>query len=292
MKFGKFNLEIVRESSFRLDGGAMYGVVPKTLWSRGVDVDEANRVLLNCNLLLIETPEGRVLVETGMGNRWSDIEKDRYQLESLVSPDSMLKQLNLTNDEVDAVLISHLHFDHAGGATIEKDGVLVPAFPKAKYYVQKGEWEFAHNCNARARGSYRFEDFEPLLEHGVLEFVDGDKEILPGVWLKVTGGHTSHHQVIYFESEGQSGVYFADILPTAGHVQPPWVMGYDHYPLTSCDIKSEWLAKAVEEKWLVVFDHEPGIPWGHVSINEKKKFQFEPLAAETLQSCRRAEATG
>lgn len=277
MKFGKFNLSIVRESRFRLDGGAMYGVVPFTLWSRDVDVDDQNRVLLNCNLLLIETENGNVLVETGMGIRWSDKEIERYQIESLVEPQSMVSGSGLSNDDIDVVLISHLHFDHTGGATIEVDGKLVPTFSRAKYYAQKGEWDFAHNCNARARGSYRKEDFEPLMEHGQLELVEGDKEILPGIWLKVTGGHTSHHQIIYFESEGQKGVYFADIVPTRGHVQPPWVMGYDHFPLTSCDIKSEWLAKAEREKWLVVFDHEPGIPWGHLSINEKRKFVFEPL---------------
>lgn len=284
MKFGQFQLSIIRESRFRLDGGAMYGVVPKTLWQRGVDVDELNRVNLNCNLLLIESDHGKVLVETGMGNRWSDIERERYDLTTLVEPEHMLASVGLNNDDLDAVIISHLHFDHAGGAVVEKDGSLVPTFGRAKYYVQRGELEFAYKANARAKGSYRRDDFEPLKEHGQLEIIDGDKEILPGIWLKVTGGHTSHHQIVYFQSEDKKGVYFADIVPTRRHVQPPWVMGYDHFPLTSCDIKSEWLARAAQENWLVVFDHEPGVPWGAVSVNEKGKFEFNSLSEDSLKT--------
>jgi glyoxylase-like metal-dependent hydrolase (beta-lactamase superfamily II) len=158
----------------------------------------------------------------------------------------------------------------------------VPTYPNAKYYVQKGEWEFAHKANARARASYRPDDFQPLKDKGVLEIIDGDTEVVPGVWARVTGGHTSHHQVIAFESEGNHGVYFADIIPTKSHLPPPWVMGYDHYPLASCDVKSEWLARAAREHWLVVFDHEPGVPWGYVELSGDGKFDFLPLDSEPL----------
>ncbi|MBY0358145.1 MAG: MBL fold metallo-hydrolase [Candidatus Obscuribacterales bacterium] len=282
MQLGKFKLHIIRECSFRLDGGAMFGVVPKSLWDKVSPADERNRILLYCNLLLIETPAGRVLVETGMGPRWSEKEADRYELKSLVNYDNVLESVGLTNNDVDAVIISHLHFDHAGGATVLKDGKLVPTFPKAKYYAQKGELEFAFQANARARASYRPDDFLPLQEHGVLQLVDGDSEILPGVSVRLTGGHTSHHQVVTFESEGKKGVYFADIIPTKSHLTPPWVMGYDHYPLASCDIKSEYLAKAARENWLVVFDHEPGVPWGHVIQTAEGKFDWQPLTEESL----------
>ncbi len=149
------------------------------------------------------------------------------------------------------MIISHLHFDHAGGATRAVDGKLVPTFPKAKYYVQRGEWEFAHNANARAKASYRSDDFEPLQTHGVLQLVDGDTEIVPGIWVRLTGGHTSHHQVVTFESKGQCGVYFADLMPTRSHVSPPWVMGYDHFPLESCDVKQAFLDRAVEKTGLL-----------------------------------------
>jgi glyoxylase-like metal-dependent hydrolase (beta-lactamase superfamily II) len=281
MDFGKFRLSIIRECTFKLDGGAMFGVVPKHLWNKVEPADQLNRVALACNLLLIETPGGNVLVETGMGPRWTEKERERYEVRPLIDHKHALQSAGLQNDDVQAVIFSHLHFDHAGGAVLELDGNLLPAFPKARYYAQRGEWEFAHKANARARASYRSDDFEPLMEQGVLELIDGDKEVVAGVWAKVTGGHTRHHQVVYFESEGKQGVYFADIMPTKSHISPPWVMGYDHYPLESCDIKSEWLARASSEKWLVVFDHEIGVPWGHVTQSDGK-FQWQPLPEETL----------
>ncbi|HEY9786229.1 MAG TPA: MBL fold metallo-hydrolase [Candidatus Obscuribacterales bacterium] len=282
VKFGEFELSIIRECSFKLDGGAMFGVVPKTMWEKVSPADELNRVPLACNLLLIESPDGRVLVETGMGDRWSPKERSRYELTTLVDTCNVLTSLGLSNEDVDAVIISHLHFDHAGGAVRLVDGKLAPTFPNAKYFVQKGEWELAHKANARARGSYRADDLDPLKENGVLQIVDGDHEVLPGIYVKVTGGHTSHHQIVYFESEGQKGVYFADIIPTKSHLSPPWVMGYDHFPLRSCDVKSEWLARAAKERWLVVFDHEVGVPWGKVGITSDGKFEFHPLEESSL----------
>jgi glyoxylase-like metal-dependent hydrolase (beta-lactamase superfamily II) len=278
MRFGQFDLSIIRESAFRLDGGAMFGVVPKTMWAKGSPTDEHNRVLLSCNLLLIDTGEARILVETGMGDRWSEVERQRYDLKTA----EILKDVGLGLEQIDFVILSHLHFDHAGGATRLIDGQLVPNFPLAKYIVQRGEWDFAFKANARARASYRPDDFVPLEQSGQLQLVDGDCEIAPGVWVRLTGGHTSHHQVVCFESAGEKGVYFADIMPTKSHLSPPWVMGYDHFPLASCDVKSEYLARAAAENWLVVFDHEPGIPWGHVRVGEKGRFDFVPLAEDSL----------
>jgi len=260
----------------------MFGVVPKTLWSKVTPADEANRILLSCNLLIIETPQARVLIETGMGHRWEAKERERYGLKPLAEPDQPLMSVGLQANDIDAVIISHLHFDHAGGAVCLNDGKLIPTFPKARYYVQKGEWEFAHRANARARASYRHEDYEPLKEHGQLILVDGDTEIVPGVWAKLTGGHTSHHQIVHFQSDDKQGVFFADIMPTGSHVSPPWVMGYDHYPLQSCDVKSEWLAKAAREDWFVVFDHEPGVPWGHIHVDQSGKFSFAALREDSL----------
>ena len=276
MRFGDFTLDIVKECTFRLDGGAMFGVVPKVLWNKVSAADEANRILLACNLLVITTPAGRVLVETGMGDRWDEVNTQRYELKQLVDHRAVLDSIRVGNDEIDAVIISHLHFDHSGGAVRLQDGKLVPTFPNAKYYVQKGEWHLAHNANARARGSYRADDYDPLQAHGNLAIIDGDTQIVPGVWAKVTGGHTSHHQVIMFESQGLKGVFFADIMPTRSHVQPPWVMGYDHFPLESCDVKNHYLRKVADEGWLVVFDHDPDIPWGQVEIVDQK-FNFRPL---------------
>ncbi|MBS1992532.1 MAG: MBL fold metallo-hydrolase [Cyanobacteria bacterium SZAS LIN-2] len=286
MKFGDFELSIVRESTLSLDGGAMFGVVPKTLWEKSSPADELNRVKMHCNLLLIDTGSAKVLVETGMGDRWSAAERERYGLETHVAPEDAVRELGLSPEQIDFVIISHLHFDHAGGAVRLLDGKLVPTYPRARYIVQAGEWDFAFKANARARASYRPDDFVPLKESGQLQLVEGNTEITPGVFVRVTGGHTSHHQVVYFESGAEKGVFFADIMPTRSHLNPPWVMGYDHFPLTSCDVKSEYLAQAAEQNWLVVFDHEYGIPWGHIVKGEgpKGKFEFRPLPAQSLIS--------
>ena len=235
MKFGNFELSIIRESAFKLDGGAMFGVVPKALWSKLSPADERNRIDMACNLLLIETGHDRVLIETGMGDRWDARERDRYDLQTKIDFSNVLKDLGLTNESVTAVILSHLHFDHAGGATRLVDGATVPTFPNAKYYAQRGEWEFAHNANARARASYRSNDFDPLLATGQLVLIDGDTEIVPGIWARLTGGHTSHHQIISFQSNNEKGIFFADIMPTRNHVTPPSVMGYDHFHWKSCD---------------------------------------------------------
>lgn len=284
LQFGQFKLHIIRECKFALDGGAMFGVVPYPLWSKVSPPDELNRIQLACNLLLIETPHGIVLVEAGMGNRWTEKERERWQLQSLVDSVQSLRSVGFENSNVDAVVLSHLHFDHAGGATILSDGDLVPTYPLAKYYVQKGEWDFAHEANARARASYRQDDYEPLAEHGVLQLIEGDYEIMPGVTAKVSGGHTSHHQVVVFESGGKKGVYFADLMPTSAHISPPWTMGYDHYPLQCCDVKSAFLSEIVRDNWLVVFDHEVNVPWGYVQRDDKGKYEFLPLPEETMQA--------
>lgn len=179
LKFGKFELSIIRESVFKLDGGAMFGVVPKTMWGKLSPADELNRVVLACNLLLIDTGAAKVLIETGMGDRWSDKERERYGLETLVSPEHTLDGVGLKPKDIDFVIISHLHFDHAGGATISKDGAIVPTYPNAKYVVQRGEWDFAFKANARAKASYRPDDFVPIEEHKQLVLVDGDYEVTP-----------------------------------------------------------------------------------------------------------------
>lgn len=283
MQFGKLKLSIVRECSFKLDGGAMFGVVPKTLWSKISPADEHNRIQLSCNLLVIEGDDFVVLIETGMGPRWSEKERERFEIKTLIDHTRALESIGLANDQVDAVIISHMHFDHMGGAVLERDSQLSPAFPNARYYVQNGEYELAHKVNNRGRASYRQDDFLPVEQRGQLEKIDGDTEVRPGIWARVTGGHTSHHQVITFESENKKGVFFADIIPTKGHLTPPWVMGYDHFPLASCDVKDEWLTRAAEEHWLVVFDHESDVPWGHVERAAEGKFVWHPLPADTLK---------
>ncbi len=283
MKFGNLELTIIRECEFKLDAGAMFGVVPKTLWSKTTIPDDLNRINLACNLLLIESPEFKILIETGMGPRWTTAESQRYQIKTLVNWENILAPIGLTHSDIDAVIISHLHFDHMGGAVSLIDNELKPSFPNAKYFIQAGEWQDAHSPNARAKASYRLDDFEPIKQYGLLELVNGECEIYPGIKLHLTGGHTKSHQVISFTSQGSTGIYLADIMPTANHVNPAWVMGYDHYPLTSCDYKNEILNKASQHNYLVVFDHEINTPWGHISLNDQKRFEFKPLDKSSLE---------
>lgn len=284
MNFGDFEIRVIQECSFKLDGGAMFGVVPKTIWNKLLPADEQNRIKMCCNLLFLDNGKDKLLIETGMGERWTDKEKERFELTSYVESTAVLDSIGIANIDVTAVVLSHLHFDHAGGATRFDNGKIIPTFPNAKYYVQRGEWEFAEKANPRARASYRKDDYLPLQQSGQLELMDGDTEIIPGVWAKLTGGHTTHHQMIYFESGSNKGVFFADLMPTKSHITPPWVMGYDHYPLESCDRKTKWLKVASAENWLVVFDHEPEIPWGHIHLNEQGKYVFAPLAGEAINT--------
>jgi glyoxylase-like metal-dependent hydrolase (beta-lactamase superfamily II) len=283
LQFGDFQLSVIRECHYKLDGGAMYGVVPKTLWNKVAPADEFNRVSMSCNTLLIQTGTHNVLVDTGMGERWDQVERDRFGVVTLVDYENFVASAGLSNKDIDAVVLTHLHFDHVGGSLREVGGKLVPTFPEAKYYTQKGELALARANHPRARASYRSSDYEPLLECGVLVVADGDTQVVPGVYAKVTGGHTTHHQVATFESQGKKGVFFGDLMPTKNHVSPAWVMGYDHYPLQCCESKAVWSKQASAEGWLVVYDHEPGVPWGYIKEKSEGKFTFEALPEDTLE---------
>lgn len=269
MKFGKFDIVPVTDGKFKLDGGAMFGIVPKVLWNKTNPSDDRNRILLALNCLLIRTNDLTVLVETGIGEKFDEKNRDIYGVDRTNTLDSGLAGMGLSRQDIDAVILTHLHFDHAGGNTVtEPNGEAVSAFPRAKFFIQRGEWEDAVSPSVRSRASYLPENFLPIRPQ--VHFLEGDTEIFPGISVKVTRGHTANHQIVLLDSEGKRAVFWGDLIPTSSHVKIPYVMGYDLYPLDSIVWKERLLKEAVQDQWLSVWVHDPVRPWGFVREEDGK----------------------
>lgn len=288
MRFGSLRLDIVPDARFRLDGGAMFGVVPKVLWERRFPADEKNRIELATNCLLVRGADFTVLVESGLGARWNEREREMFAIRNPPSLSDSLASIGVVPDEIDAVVLSHLHFDHAGGASLAaepgadgEEGAL-PAFRNATLYVQAAELEHARAPNERDRASYRPEDWEPWARAGRLEAVEGEREIRPGVRVVPLPGHNTGMQAVRIESDGSTAFYFADALPTTAHVPIPWLMAYDLYPVELIQNKKRLLDEATREGWLCVFEHDPDVPWGTLAdeANGKRRVHVVPLAQE------------
>lgn len=259
-----------------LDGGAMFGVVPKVLWERRIPADERNRIPLGLRCLLVETPDALLLIETGLGNKESEKFMQIYGVETAPPPGSSgadrlqaaILELGFALDDVEVVINTHLHFDHAGGNTFrDEDGQIRITFPRARHYVQAGEWAYAHRVNERTQASYLRHNFQPVHEAGIFEFVTGETEILPGISVFPTPGHTPHHQSVVLRSGGETACYMADVIPTMSHLSLPWIMGYDVEPLVTLESKRRLLTNASQEGWLLVSTHDPVIPWGRVQFD-------------------------
>ena len=275
-----------------LDGGAMFGVVPKPLWERRIPADERNRIPLAARSLLVETPEALVLIETGLGNKSDEKAIEIYGIDSLPEDPAAgadrlqagIRQAGFALDDVEVVVNTHLHFDHAGGNTFhDAEGRLAISFPRARYVVQRKEWEYAHHTNERTRASYLGHDFDPVDAAGRFDFLDGAGEVLQGVSVVLTPGHTPHHQSVLIRSAGETACFLGDLVPTMAHVPLPWIMGYDVEPLVTLESKREILGRALEEGWLLVSTHDPVTPWGHLA-QEEKKIVLRPATAEQTGS--------
>lgn len=278
MKLGDYRLYLVSDGSFGLDGGAMFGVVPKVLWQKSIPPDEFNRIELGLNCLLILTSKYKLLVDTGIGEKFNTKLKNIYAISKSTNLLKSLKAIGITPDEIDVVINTHLHFDHAGGNTRESGGKLVCTFPKAKYIIQKGEWEDATKPNDRTKGSYLEENFLPLEKSNQLELIDGNCQIEKGVRTYITGGHTLHHQVVLVEDAEQVALYLGDLIPTSHHLKIPWVMGYDLYPLDTIKMKRKLLDRALDEKWLLCLEHDPKMGMGYLEKDDDKLMIREDLS--------------
>jgi glyoxylase-like metal-dependent hydrolase (beta-lactamase superfamily II) len=280
VRIGDIEVLPLSDGTFRLDGGAMFGIVPKTLWQRRVEVDANNRIPLSLTPLLVRTAGLNVLVDAGAGDKLSPEVRAIYCVDRTVSLDQSLEAAGLTAADIDAVVATPRHIDHQGGLTTIIDGRVRPRFPNARYLIRRGEWEAAMAPNERNRASYMREDYAPLAEAGLVEFIEADGEVRPGISVWRTGGHTMHHQVVRFDSAGSTGVFLADLVPTAAHLSEPWIMGYDLYPLDTLAAKKHWLRMAVDGEYVIFFEHDPVIRAGRVTVVDGKR-RVEPLLAPT-----------
>ena len=276
MKFGAFHLDPLFDGFFRLDGGAMFGVVPKPLWERRAPADERNRILMAMRPLLIRVDGRHVLIDAGVGEKMRPKDADIYGFDRRDTLDQSLAAAGLTASDIDLVIATHLHFDHAGGFTVADAGILRPRFPRARYLVRRGEWEDAIHANERNRASYIVENYVPLQDAGVLDLHDDDVEPLPGLRVCRTGGHTRHHQIVRIESGGRTAVFVADLLPTTAHLDLPWIMGYDLYPMDTLAYKRQFLREAIEREYVIFFEHDPATAAGVIREKDGRRF-VEPV---------------
>jgi glyoxylase-like metal-dependent hydrolase (beta-lactamase superfamily II) len=259
VQIGEFVVESLSDGTFRLDGGAMFGVIPKTMWSRRTGADERNRIPMAVRPLLVRVPGANVLIDAGIGDKLGPKALDIYAIDRTRHLGRALAEAGLATRDIDVVVATHLHFDHAGGFTTVVDGAIVPRFERARYLIRRGEWDDATHAHERNRASYLSENYVPLVDQGVVDFIEADGEVLPGLSVWRTGGHTMHHQIVRIESGGMTAVFAADLLPTVAHVDLPWIMGFDLYPMDTLAYKRRFLAEAIAGEYVIFFEHDPDV---------------------------------
>ena len=268
MNLGDWVFRAFHDGRFKLDGGAMFGVVPKVMWEKKHPADEMNRIDLDLRCLLVDHENRRILVDTGMGDRWDEKKLGVYGLvrrrNQLVAE---LAEAGITRESITDVILTHLHFDHAGGALHEVDGRLEPVFPEARHWIQRRQWEWAASPSERDRSSFRREDFESLEKLGKLQLVEGVQEIIPGVWAHPVNGHTPGQQLVEFHTVKGKVVYCGDLLPFLSQIHVPWIMGFDLNHLLTVTEKKQFLTRAVEDNFTLVFEHD--------HLNEAATVKFE-----------------
>jgi glyoxylase-like metal-dependent hydrolase (beta-lactamase superfamily II) len=279
---GDARLTMLNGGNFRLDGGAMHGVVPKTLWSKLVSCDPLNRCEYATRCLLIEAAGKRVLVETGNGDKFSPKLKDIYGIDHDRAIGDALKEVGLSADDIDFVVMTHMHFDHSGGTTRHSTTGkgLAPVFRRARHVVQRREWEDATNPHERNRASYLQENVGPLEEAGLLQIVEGEAEIVPGVRVIPTPGHTAGHQSVLigdWDLGAPKALFLGDVVPTAVHVKLPWVMSYDLDPARTVETKRALFTRAVQEDWLLVWGHDKDHAGGRLGVDKDGNFVVSEL---------------
>ena len=278
VSIGDFELTALSDGTYFLDGGAFFGVVPKTLWSKKLPANDKNRVPSGLNSVLVRTGEKTVLIETGMGNKLPEKIAEIYG-----QPAKLLENLSALGvgpEDIDVVINSHLHFDHCGWNTVQKNGDSVATFPKAQYYVQEGEWRHAHE-RQRDSVSYLEENYDPLVKNGQMRLLDGNRELLPGISVDVYPGHTRDMHAILIRSRGKTACYISDLIPTAAHLPLNWVMAFDLYPLETIESRKRYYSRAIPENWLTIFTHDPHLAWSYLEEDKHGRVVLKPRDSET-----------
>jgi glyoxylase-like metal-dependent hydrolase (beta-lactamase superfamily II) len=273
---GDFELTILTDGIYYLDGGSMFGVVPKSMWSKKVKVDDRNLMACGTNSVLVRGGEKTLLIETGIGNKLNDKLKSIYG-----NSEELMKSFEAAGaspDEIDIVINSHLHFDHCGWNTVYKNGTAVATFPKAKYYAPRGEWEHGQKQLERDKISYISDNYDPLIKSGQMELVVGEKQIMPGVRVVPYPGHTRTMQAIILESQGKTACYISDLIPTSHHVDLTWVMAYDIFPLETTESRKKYYAESVPNRWLTIFTHDHEVPWAYIEEPKPGRYSATPIS--------------
>lgn len=277
LNLGDFELTAVSDGTYHLDGGNFFGVIPKILWQKKVVADENNLVPSGLNSVVVRTGDKTVLIETGIGNKLPERMARIYG-----QPAKLLDNLHaagLAPEDIDIVINSHLHFDHCGWNTVLRGSTIVPTFPRAKYYAQAGEVEHGHRQLERDAISYISENYDPLIAKGQMTLLQGDAEILPGISVRVFPGHTRYMQAIIVQSGGKTACYISDLIPTSAHLDLTWVMAFDLFPLDTIESRKRYYEKAISEKWLTMYTHDPNIPWSYVERDGKGRMVAKQLPA-------------
>ena len=278
MQVGDYRVEIISDTEFHLDGGAMFGVVPRNLWAQVCSPDDQNRIRMNMNCVFIDTGSEKILIETGIGEKWTAKQTSLYGINrELPLGETLRVRAGVTTEEITTVINTHLHFDHAGGNTTLNGGFAVPAFSNARYFVSRAEIEHAESPSERDRASYLPENWRPLRESGQLEARDANYEVVPGLSMETHAGHNRSMQCWRLERGGQTLFGFADLVPMRAHVPPAWIMGYDLYPVETLEAKKRLLPQAARESWLCVFYHDPDEPVCRI-VEEGGKLTAVPIS--------------
>jgi glyoxylase-like metal-dependent hydrolase (beta-lactamase superfamily II) len=274
---GDFELTILTDGTYLLDGGAMFGVVPKPLWEKRTPANERNQILLGTNTVVVRTGKHTVVIETGIGNKLSEKQRSIFDNRQLLM--ESFRAAGIGTEEVDVVINTHLHFDHCGwNTTRTKDGSIVPTFPNARYFVQRGEVEHGHLQLERDAVSYISDNYDPLIANGQMTLIEppsGQMEIVPGVSVEAFPGHTAQMMAVMLDSGGRRACYISDLIPTTAHLDATWVMGYDLFPLTCIEQRKRFLSRAIPEQWLVLFTHDHHYPMGYLETGAKGKPQLK-----------------